>query len=93
MELCTAAICLKTASGMRCFGSIGQEGLMPLVGCFLTFVGEHVIFAQGRTDELPLQSATVRQGRTDELPLQEHGTGRSFYPADKVSIAVPSRSV
>jgi len=31
----------------------------------------------------------VRQGRTDELPFQEHGTGRSLYPADKVSIAVP----
>ena len=38
-------------------------------------------------------NATVRQGRTDELPFQEHGTGRSLYPADKVSIAVPSRSV
>ena len=37
--------------------------------------------------------ATVRQGRIDELPFQEHGTGRSLYPADKVSIAVPSRSV
>ena len=38
-------------------------------------------------------SATMRQGRTDELPFQEHGTGRSLYPADKVSIAEPSRSV
>ncbi len=29
----------------------------------------------------------MRQGRIDELPFQEHGTGRSLYPADKVSIA------
>jgi hypothetical protein len=36
---------------------------------------------------------TVRQGRSDELPFQVHGTGRSLYPADKVSIAVPSMKV
>ena len=28
-----------------------------------------------------------------EPPFQEHGAGRSLYPADKVSIAAPSRSV
>ena len=56
----------------------GQEGLMLLVGWLLAFICRHVV---------------VAQGRSDELPFQEHGTGRSLYPADKVSIAVLSRSV
>jgi hypothetical protein len=44
MELCTAAICLKTAIE----ANRGQEGLMPLVGWLLAFVRKHVILAQAR---------------------------------------------
>ena len=49
----------------------------------------------GQEDLMPLVGwpLTVRQERTDELPFEDYGTGRSHYPADKVSIAVPSRSV
>jgi len=73
-----------------------HEGLVrfPAEGCVVVQPSYPLCYAQPSLQACGYRTGmTVRQGKTYELHFQEHDTGRSLYPADKVSIAIPSRSV
>jgi hypothetical protein len=66
---------------------VANHGVVYLSNLFKTASGMRCLACGCRT------TVTAHQGETDEPPFQEYGIGGSLYPADKVSIAEPSRSV